>query len=371
MHRRIFQVLCLYLLLVCPATSQNLRPFKDLIFSQVAAGGTYESWITVTNRGTETYTGTLNFYQAKAVPWNPTVDGVSVTGGKLTLSLPAGTTRTMKVTGGQNTDSGFAVITADNLTQTNFLEGNLTYFVKSGSAIVDSVGVTPSSQFLLSTIPFEDFSTVALALVNRDPTDLSASVRLSVFSENNNLVIAKMITVGKNEQWVKFLYQELGSQNLTRGRLEIQSNVAVSGTALMFLQNQFSSLPLQPTMHSYNVSTTVKGTLNKGQMTLWADGSSIRGLLIVTEAAGMPIEAEPVQISGQMVNGRLKLVAYVPASSYGTPEVVGFATSTDFFSFDANSMQFEYKGTNFRSSGYSYYVYARSATGTFTITRIN
>jgi len=40
---------------------QNNRPCKDLIFPQLAAGGQYETWITVTNRGTTHY---KHFYPA-------------------------------------------------------------------------------------------------------------------------------------------------------------------------------------------------------------------------------------------------------------------------------------------------------------------
>jgi hypothetical protein len=49
------------------------------------------------------------------------------------------------------------------LAQTSFLEGTLTYYVRDGGFLVDSVGVQPSSELYLTTVPFDDFSKLAMA----------------------------------------------------------------------------------------------------------------------------------------------------------------------------------------------------------------
>ena len=128
-----------------------------------------------------------------------------------------------------------------DLFQDNSIEGNLTYFIKSAGTVVDSIGVLPSTEFYLSVIPFEDFPTLALALVNRDPANRQASVNLTVFSQDNVELSTRTVTIVKNEQYVKYLWQEFGQLNLGRGRLEIESNIPIAGTALMEVQHQFSA----------------------------------------------------------------------------------------------------------------------------------
>jgi len=361
MQWRIAYLVCSISILVNPLNAQSVRPYKDMVFGQVAAGGGYESWITITNRGTEPYTGSLYLYRSKAQPWNPTVDGNPVTDGKIAVSIPSGATRTLRVSGSKNTESGFAAFTADNLLQTNFLEGNLTYITKTGNVITDSVGVTPSSEFYISTIPFEDLLTVALALVNRDPK--AATVRLEVYSDTNTQVASKTIALLNNEQYVRFLWEEFGRLTTGRGRLEIHSDVPIAGTALLFSQNQSSSLPLLPALRSYSVVLTSKGLVSKGQISLWAEGPYFNGLFVATDILGVPISPVSALVSGQMLEGKLKLVVYVGTTEFANPDVIGVATSVDAFSFDSNKVDLVYYGAALPKG--------RVQTGTFSITRTN
>ncbi len=344
------------------SVGQSLRPFKDLVFSQVATGGGYETWITVTNRGSEAYTGSASFFRAMGEPWSPSIDGQTITNGKMSLAVPAGGTRTIKITGGPTTESGFAAFIADNSIQTGFLEGNLTYFVKSGNAISDSVGVTPSSEFYLSTIPFEDFLTVALALVNRSA---SARVQLSVFSQTNEQVATKTLSLVQNEQWVRFLWEELGRLTVGRGRLEIQSDVPITGTALMFVSGQFSSLPLLPAMRVYTMVTSVFGITCKGQLRLWAEGPYFKGYFLVTEIPGMPTPSFEMLVFGELQDSKLKLLFYAPPTSYGTPEAIGYTTGSLTFSFDQTTLSNSYIVGSYKNNKGNF------GSGTFTLTRIN
>ncbi len=347
-----------------PSPAQTSRPFKDMVFSQVAAGGGYESWLTLTNRGVETYGGSLSFYRGKAEPWNAVVDGSTITGGKMALSIPAGATRTLKVTGGEITQSGFAAIDADTASLTSLIEGNLTYFVKSGSTVTDSVGVTPSAEFYLSTIPFEDFQTIALAMVCR-ASGVSAVVKLTVFSQANVQVATTTVTIGQNEQWVRFLWEELGRLTVGRGRLELQSDKPIAGTALMFVGGQFSSLPMTPTVRVYNMSVEVFGSPCKGQLILWAEGAYFKGYFNVTEVPNVTAPLFQMPVSGQLNQSMLKLVFYAPQTTYGTPEAVGFTSTSIAFSFDLSSINSSFIVGSLRNNK------ANLGLGNFTLSRIN
>ena len=131
MRRITFVWILVLLLFVSTAFGQismtNNLPNKDLIFPQVAAGGEYETWITVVNRGTQTWNGLFEFYRAQGTAWNPYVNGSQVSNGALPVSIAAKSTRTFKVTLPGAVDAGFLMATADDLDLDNFLEGNLTY----------------------------------------------------------------------------------------------------------------------------------------------------------------------------------------------------------------------------------------------------
>jgi len=340
---------------------QGIRPFKDLVFSQVAAGGGYETLITVSNRGSEGYSGNLNFFRAKGEPWNPSVDGQAVAGGKVPFSLASGTTRTIRIAGDQTTQSGFAEFIAESSTQGGFLEGNLTYFVKTNGAVSDSVGVTPSGEFYLSTIPFEDFLTVALALVNRRP---EASVQLSLFNQTNELVSSQSAKLARNEQSIGYLWQTFGRLTIGRGRLEIQSDVPITGTALTFVEGQFSSLPLLPAVRAYTMTTEVLGIACKGQLRLWADGTQFNGSFVITQISGFPTPVFEIPVFGVLQDSKLKLLFYAPQTLYGTPEAVGFAAGMSAFSFDQVSLEHSYVVGVMRGKSGEF------GTGTFTLTRI-
>ena len=158
----------LFLFLSTTSFAQSID--KTLAFAQIASGGVWVSIINVTNRGTTTYTGSLNFYTMASddihpLPWNPVVNGITITNGRMSISIPAGSTQTLTITA-QNLQTGFATITPtapSDTDQTSFVEGTLIYHFLSGDTIIDSIGIQPSSQIYMTTIPFDDLSTIALA----------------------------------------------------------------------------------------------------------------------------------------------------------------------------------------------------------------
>lgn len=363
-NRGLLLTFALILLLTGRVSAQSGRPFKDLAFAQVAAGGGYETWITVTNRGVTAYNGTLNFYTGNpGAQWNPKVNGTSLTEGRFAVAIQAGATITLKVTGSQSTESGFAAITASNNAQTNFLEGNLTYYVLSGENVLNSVGVLPATELFLSTIPFEDFSTLALAFINQDATGRTANVRVTVYSESGAQMGAHSIPLAKNGHLPTFAYQLFPSLSLTRGRLEIESDVPIGGTALSFVQAQFSSLPLLPTMRVYDILSNSSGLTSRARMSLWSEGLYLKGYLVVSESNGAAINPpDPYLVAGLWSAGKLKLLLYGNGPTFGR-EVIEYITSDGVFTFSSTSVT----GTFLTTLTENRTVY----TGSFTMTRTN
>jgi hypothetical protein len=270
----------LSLILSAPATGISTLLHKDLIFPQVAAGGQYETWITVTNRGTQAWTGNFFFYTGQRAAWNPYVNGAQIAGGTLAVQIPSKGTATYKVTVPGNTQAGYLVIMATTTSLDNFLEGNLTYYVSSGGVVVDSVGIVPSNPVMATAIPFEDFTTLAFAFANTDTQGRSANMTLTLYSDTNSQVGTPVNRpLANGEYFAQYLWQIVPTAPNThwRGRLEIRSDVPVSGVALtQIASGQLSSLPLQSTTLTYSVSVS-SSYVPFARMTLWADGIIVGG----------------------------------------------------------------------------------------------
>ena len=283
----------------------NVLPFKDMVFPQVAAGGAYQSWITVTNRGTEVWKGDLEFRGGAGVPWNPVVNGTAIVGGTLFISVNPGATNTYKVTSPGSTEAGYAMVLARDANLTSFLEGHLTYYVSDGNLVIDSVGVPPARQFLVSSLPFEDFNSICLAFANSDSAGRPAHLKLKVLSDTNAQVgQTKDLPLARREHMAQYLWQLLPGIALGRGRLEIESDVPVSGIALTQAPgNQFSSLPLESTTRTY-VLEWMGGHPNIfDHMTLWTESFLVKGYVELVNAEGGDLYA----VSGQIADGKLHL----------------------------------------------------------------
>jgi hypothetical protein len=307
-----------FLILILPlaANAQNIRPRKALAFAQIAAGGGYETILNVTNRGTTTCNGTLSLFRAAGQAWNPVVNGNAVSDGKFNITLEKGATATFQITLPGGTESGFAIIKASDEKLTNFLEGTLTYFVKSGSALTDSIGVPPSNEVYLATVPFDDFSTLALALANANTT--KAAVKLTVLSEINEQAGTLELPLESKQHTAQYLWQLFPSVHLQKGRLDIQSDLPVLGTALTDKSGQLSSLPVLPAVKAYTFSASVLGSTITGELSFWIDGPSVQGYLRTLAANGVPApQVDTLNLGGALVNNVLQWYTSAPPGQEG------------------------------------------------------
>jgi hypothetical protein len=283
------QVFLMAVMMMCGTIyAQTLNPEKDVAFGQMAAGGGYETVMAVTNRGTSSYSGIMRLYAGTGNPWNPIVNGTPITGGSVDVILNPGETKVFKITLPGGTEAGFAVVRAANLDQTSFIEGNVTYFARSGGTATESVGVSPSGEFYRSTLALDDLSTLALALVNLNGAE--ANVTLTVFDQNNQQLGSKTLDpLATNNHRAEFLAGRFSGLSGTRGRLEIESNVPILGTAMTAVGNLYSSLPLLASPYSYNFTTSIESIPLGGQIGVWHEGPYVKGYLRVTSAADQPM----------------------------------------------------------------------------------
>jgi hypothetical protein len=218
--------------------------------------------------------------------WNPYINGTQITGGSFDLSILSGATITLKITMPGSTEAGYAVIRANSRdTLTNFLEGNLTYYVDSTA---DSVGVAPSRPFFISALPFEDFDTICLALANTNPGGQQANITLELYSSDGLLANTQTFGLQPGGYTAQYLWQLFSSvdRSFGRGRLQISADIQISGVALTQVSNgQLSSLPLNSTVFPYSITMgstiTISGqSFTPETLALWTEGASfIHGAL--------------------------------------------------------------------------------------------
>ena len=333
--------LLIWLGLVTAGSAQNYYPKKDAAFGQVVVGGGYETVINLTNRGTQTYEGKLGLFRTvneASVAWNPMVNGDAVVDGEHPVVVQPAETVTLRLTGTQ-LEAGAAILLSDNLSLDNLIEANLTYLILEDGKVSDSVGISPSKELYRAAIPFEEFSETALALVNGDLSgERPARVELDLFSSDGNPVgPTRVIGLGSLAHTARFLNELFPGQTLQRGKVEIASDIPIFGTALTFSGGQFSSLPLDPAPVTYSVRLEAGEDYATGELALWADGSFIRGYMMIFGVGGADFEVPEFSlVNGELEDGWLRLAFTILEDPFFAEEVT-MSMGHDQFSF-ASSM---------------------------------
>ena len=309
----------------------------ELLFGQVAIGSQgdleIQSVISATNSGSMTYEGDFSFFTGNGTGWNPLVDGVEITNGQHSILIPPFETISLTLTGAE-IEAGSAILRGTGPPETA-IDGNLTYFFRTAGALTDSIGVGPSAEIYRFTIPFQNFSTIALALANQDPT--TKDVVLKLRQADGTLQETKNVQLAGNAHDARFLDQifdatTVAGKTVTGGRVDIESNELIFGTAVTFIGGQISTLPMQPARIEYDFRADLDDEVSTGKMTLWAEGNFVRGYLEPREDDGVPLEnPELIPIAGDLNNGLLR-VAFSLSGLLEDPEVVLFSVAS--FSFD-------------------------------------
>lgn len=288
-------------------------PYKDLIFPQVVAGGEYQTALTVTNRGSEAWDGTLNFYRLKGEAWNPYVDDVQISDGTLTVSIPRKATRTYRVTLPGSAEVGYLIAKKGDPSPESSLQGHLTYFINNGGQISDSIGVLPSNPFFTATVPFDDFNSICFAFANTNVDGNDAGITIKLYSSTGEYKGTYPLPLVDKEHAAMYLWQMFEGAAVGRGRVEIISDVPVSGMALIQVAGgQYSSIPLNSTYRHYHITLSQPSEFVIKELTLWTEGLFVNGYMTVAPPPakdGPPISGPDAifPITGQFRNGVIRL----------------------------------------------------------------
>ena len=324
-----------WLAFMAAAPAQYFYPKKDALFAQVVVGEGFETVISLTNRGTSRYNGTLTFFRLDNAIWNPFVDGVRLEHGtgEHRIRIRPGATAILPVTD-FSFGGGAAILTSDNLLLDNLIEANLTYRVLEDGQVSDSVGIAPSKEFYQAALPFETFADVGVALVNGDASgEVTADVELTLFSASGEKVSIEPLTLGPRSHRARFLHEFFPDQVLEGGRVEIASDVPIFGTALTLSGGEFSSLPLEPAPIHYSVRLETGNRFATGELILLAEGSFVRGYLAIMALDGEAFDdPEFSLVTGELEGDRLRLAFTILQDPFFIEEAT-LVLGNDQFSF--------------------------------------
>ena len=103
----------LILLLLCALTQVAVISQPELLFGQVAIGSQgdleIQSVISATNSGSITYEGDFSFFTGNGTVWNPMVDGVEISNGQHSISIPPFETISLTLSGAE-IEAGSAIL---------------------------------------------------------------------------------------------------------------------------------------------------------------------------------------------------------------------------------------------------------------------
>ncbi len=314
--------------LIPSASAQYLLQQKDLSFAQAAAGPTIETVLTFTNRGDFTYKGVLRLTRGPdGLSWNPLINGERITGGEYTVEVGVDAIVTLHITD-DPLRVGQAVLVADDTVLDNFVEGTLTYYVRSGETIKDSVGLPPGLEFYLASLPFEHFHDIGLALANpgateSDQTAPTATASVTLINPAGEVMDTQQITLVPGAHVAQFLYQLFegveGIGELTAGKIEIASATPIVGTALTQVSSgQISSLPLNAAPVEYTLQMTSDGgDTFDGTMALWVEGFFVKGYLLVLNYNDQALESPRLTlVHGQLLDRYLDLSFFALSQNF-------------------------------------------------------
>lgn len=314
-------VLALVPLLLIPAYGQTFYPKKDLIFTQVIAADGFDSIMSVTNRGPRDYTGTLYFRSGTGgAAWNPLVNGTRLEEGWLGVWIPYNQTRVYRVSG-TGLAVGYCYFYSSDLQADNTLEGNLTYYSYTASAVLDAVGVPESREFLVSSLPFSNFNDVGLSLaVPRQGDNSTANVDILLYDEDSVLVSQCQLEIQWGGHFAMYLRElpwetPIGSFGPV-GKVEIRSDRLIGGIAMTISMGdtggaQISTLPLAGTPLFYLLDAEDEDeNIYAGKVSLWIEGFFVNGYMRLESVNGeaiLPSQTQTWKVTGQLIDGVMKL----------------------------------------------------------------
>lgn len=173
--KRLSILLCVLVLLTGWSIGEAPSLTQDLVFPYVIFGNGWECDITIVNQGSETSSGTLNFFNNVGLAL-PVVANGQAPRSSVPFELLKQTSETFKLSGTGDLTSGFARVVQDSESDHGAIGGLITFRYVINGIPVQQVGVRAAPLLYSGHIPFDNTGTnqtaVAVMSPNREPVTL-------------------------------------------------------------------------------------------------------------------------------------------------------------------------------------------------------
>jgi hypothetical protein len=284
LRRKRFLFILFALLIASTGSAKNLK----LNFAQVVVGDSYVTVIDLVNNGTAIFYGALELRDNQGNFLTASINGTRDSA--YLLSIQPKATQRLRLTRTGSTVAGHALIW-DNLApgSENYsqqINGSLFFQFLDGTTLLDSVGVSPSLPTEQFYFPAEYSSQALTGIALSEATGATVAGTVRAISDAGVLVATAPLTLFPWNHQAVFVNQILAVPTGFRGTVQIETSAPVYPLALRMEGNQFSTLPVIPTVSLYDFTINLPdGRAFRGETTFSISDNSVNGFIRFTNPA--------------------------------------------------------------------------------------
>ncbi len=251
----------IFLLSFAPMMAQS-----DLAFPQIAVGGQFETVLQIINEVATNNNIVIDVFQgssagaANGTPFPVRFDGGSPLASRtLTLTSFQELTTILTTT---DTVAKNGWVRIRSTTPGGKISGNLLFRQKSGTAVIDSVGVSSPQRFRYAVIQVdsrEDGTNTGVAFVNPDTTPVNVTIDLY---QADRFVATFPQTLQPNQHFAKFVSEMFPTFGKQQGKLKVstQARNAIPYLTLRADGIQLTGIPVRPLGLVFQYTVSSSGT---------------------------------------------------------------------------------------------------------------
>ncbi|MDA2929697.1 hypothetical protein MYX84_07090 [Acidobacteria bacterium AH-259-O06] len=262
--------------------SQNVR----LGFPQIAVGDSFTTVVQLTNKGVQTFEGSLAVVDNDGFFLPVLINGISVSN-FYQLDVPPGSVQRFRLTRFGTVIPGH-IIVWDRRSQANInfneqIDGTVIFQWKDGDTLLDSIGVPVS-------IPIEHFyfigeyeGNINTGLALSNVRDEEITVTIKAFSETGQFIDGRTIVLAPFNHQSFFINERLSIAQGFKGTVEVESSKWILAVALRLEGNQLSTLQVSAFGGIYDFDIFLDdGRSFSGEMTFAIGAGLVGGLVRFT-----------------------------------------------------------------------------------------
>jgi hypothetical protein len=217
-------------------------------FPQVAAGGGYSTFFTITNTGATAASGNLILTDQQGLPL--TVSSELGLGSSFALTIPSGGTFFLTanpLSAGDPPRSGWARL--ESLGGSLTALGTFQYVAGGSLQTIAGVQQAQPLQFATIAVDNDDSQQMYTGYAAANPTSQNISINIAVVDQNGSVVDDSLsIPLGPGQQIARYLHQDLPARLKFRGSmvLRVRDGYAFVAAALLQKQGRVTVVPVIP-----------------------------------------------------------------------------------------------------------------------------